>query len=122
MRFCTQRVSHKVASNPSIERTRPASFAGRPPALMSNVKPHVRYDPNIVYHSESRAFVLAVRAICGALFGVVPGLWLVGHLGELSVGLVVMTLVASVAVFASLAAYFGDAFWHRASQAIRSIV
>jgi hypothetical protein len=81
----------------------------------------VRYDPNIVYHSESRVFVLAVRSVCGALFGVVPGLWLVGRLDQVSLGVVATTLVASVVVCACLAAYFGDAFWHRVSQAIRSI-
>jgi hypothetical protein len=88
---------------------------------MSNVRPHMRYDPNIVYHSESRALELTVRAICGGLFGLLPGLWLVARLGQFTAGAISAGLIASVVVCACLAMYFGDAFWHRASQAIRSI-
>jgi hypothetical protein len=87
---------------------------------MSNVRPHLKYDPDIVYHSESPAFIRGVRLVCGALFGLLPGFWLVAHFYPMGAVAVAVTFGASVASCAALAAYCGDSFWHRVGQVIRS--
>jgi hypothetical protein len=58
--------------------------------------------------------------VCGALFGVVPGLWLVAYLSAPGgVRGVVLMVSASMLSCAFLASRYGDGFWHRASKAIR---
>ena len=89
---------------------------------MSNVRLYLKYDPNIVYHSESPSFVRAVRLVCGGVFGLLPGLWLLFHFGPVSTVTVAAVMVGSVLLCAGFAAYFGDSFWHKVSHAIRFLV
>ena len=79
----------------------------------------MKYDPDIVYHSESRSFVRGVRLVCGGVFGVIPGLWLLFHFGPFGTVTVAAVMVASVLSCAGLAVYCGDSFWHKVSHAIR---
>jgi len=87
---------------------------------MFNVRHHVKYDPDVVYDNESRAFTRGVRLVCGGAFGLVPGLWIVIHLYPIDAGAVALVLIASVATCAALAAYCGDRFWHAIGQVVRS--
>jgi hypothetical protein len=88
--------------------------------IMIDRKRAPAYDPDIVYDGETAAFVRNVRLVCGGLFGLVPGLWISAYLGAPG-GLrgVVLIVTASVLACAVLAWCYGDAFWHRASNAIR---
>ena len=80
------------------------------------------YDPDIVYHPESRALERTVRSVCGAAFGVVPGLWIVAEVGLFDDALTVALVVAATAATcAYLAQRHGDHFWHKAAEAIRAI-
>ena len=79
------------------------------------------YDPDIVYQSESRTFERTVRAVCGGVFGVVPGLWLVAELGMFEGTAVAGILGVTVATCAYLAQRYGDEFWHKCARAIRAI-
>lgn len=79
------------------------------------------YDPDIVYHAESRTLERSVRLVCGGVFGVIPGLWLAAELGEFEGDAVAAIVGVSVLVFALLAMRYGDEFWHAAARAIRAI-
>ena len=87
---------------------------------MSNVRPYLKYDPDIVYHSESQAFIRGVRLVCGGLLGLLPGFWVVAHFYPTGSIPVAVTFVVSIASCAALAAYCGDRFWLRVGQVIRS--
>ena len=80
----------------------------------------MKYDPNIVYHSETPAFIRGVRLVFGGVFGLLPGLWLLAHLYPIGVVGVVVILTMSMTACAALAACFGDQFWHRVAQFLRS--
>jgi hypothetical protein len=87
---------------------------------MTQRTPHPPYNPDIVYEGETGTFVRNVRLVCGALFGVVPGLWLVAYLSAAGgVRGAVLMVSASMLACAVLASRYGDTFWHRASKAIR---
>ena len=58
--------------------------------------------------------------MCGGIFGLLPGLWIVAHFYPMGTVSVAVTFVASIASCAALAAYCGDSFWHRVGQFIRS--
>ena len=78
------------------------------------------YDPDVVYHHESPAFVRGVRLACGGLFGLLPGIWLAAYLAPIDTEVVVGITVASVIACAFLAAQYGDEFWHKGVRAIVS--
>jgi hypothetical protein len=86
----------------------------RPPKQMP-------YDPDIVYHRGSRTLERTVRAVCGAAFGVLPGLWLAAELAPIEGDAVAWIVGLSVLACACLAARYGDRFWHAAARAIREI-
>ncbi len=80
------------------------------------------YDPDIIYRPESRALERTVRSACGALFGVIPGWWVVAELGlfeDLPVSVVIVGLSAMTCGY--LAQRYGDVFWHKAAEVIRTI-
>ena len=80
------------------------------------------YDPDIVYRAQSDVLERTVRWVCGAAFGAVPGLWIVAELGLLDDVRLAAAIVASTALACGYLAHrYGDAFWHKAAEAIRAM-
>ena len=64
-------------------------------------------------------FELTVRFVCGALAGLLLGLWIAVHCWPLAPLQLAGTLIACAIVLGYLAAKFGDAFWREALQWFR---
>ena len=80
------------------------------------------YNPDIVYHPPSRRLERTIAWLCGAAFGVVPGCWIVAELALFDRAIPAISVIAVAALTCGyLAQRHGDAFWHKAANAIRAI-
>jgi hypothetical protein len=76
----------------------------------------VRDDP----HDEpDAASGRRVRFVCGALLGLLFGLWLHLYVGPFGLLFAVVVATGSATVCGVLAVRYGDAFWHSVMSALR---
>lgn len=70
------------------------------------------YEPDAVFGRR-------VRFICGAVLGLMLGLWLHLHIGPFNLVLTVVVAIVSAAACGVLAMRYGDAFWRSVISALR---